>query len=105
MQSMFGLILTLFATFCWSTIYVCLAQVGTNCKLVGQNACVEVDVLHWMSENGFFRYAGNQSLPCLVEDHVYDNINLDSGNQMVSAGLNNLFGEVMWFYVNNRIFK
>jgi hypothetical protein len=52
-----------------------------------------------MSENGFFRYAGKlESLPCLVEDHVYDNINLESGNQMVSAGLNNLFGEVMWFY-------
>jgi hypothetical protein len=66
------------------------AQVGTNCGLVGQNACVE---------NGFFRYAGKlESLPCLVEDHVYDDINLESGNQMVSAGLNNLFGEVMWFY-------
>ena len=76
------------------------AQVGTNCGLVGQNACVEVDgAAYWMSENGFFRYAGKlESLPCLVEDHVYDNINLDSGNQMVSAGLNNLFGEVIWFY-------
>ena len=76
------------------------AQVGTNCGLVGQNACVEVDgAAYWMSENGFFRYAGKlESLPCLVEDFVYDNINLDSGNQMVSAGLNNLFGEVMWFY-------
>ena len=76
------------------------AQVGTNCGLVGQNACVEVDgSAYWMSENGFFRYAGKlESLPCLVEDHVYDNINLDSGNQMVSAGLNNLFGEVIWFY-------
>jgi hypothetical protein len=76
------------------------AQVGTNCGLVGQNACVEVDgAAYWMSENGFFRYAGKlESLPCLVEDHVYDDINLESGNQMVSAGLNNLFGEVMWFY-------
>ena len=76
------------------------AQVGTNCGLAGQNACVEVDgAAYWMSENGFFRYAGKlESLPCLVEDHVYDNINLESGNQMVSAGLNNLFGEVMWFY-------
>ena len=76
------------------------AQVGTHCGLVGQNACVEVDgSAYWMSENGFFRYAGKlESLPCLVEDHVYDNINLESGNQMVSAGLNNLFGEVMWFY-------
>jgi len=75
-------------------------QVGTNCGLVGKNACVEVDgAAYWMSENGFFRYAGKlESLPCLVEDFVYDDINLESGNQMVSAGLNNLFGEVMWFY-------
>ena len=76
------------------------AQVGTNCGLVGQNACVEVDgAAYWMSENGFFRYAGKlESLPCLVEDFVYDSINLSSGNQMVSAGLNNLYGEVIWFY-------
>jgi hypothetical protein len=76
------------------------AQVGTNCGLAGQNACVEVDgAAYWMSENGFFRYAGRlESLACLVEDFVFDNINLESGNQMVSAGLNNLFGEVMWFY-------
>ena len=76
------------------------SQVGTNCGLVGQNACVEVDgAAYWMSENGFFRYGGRlESLPCLVEDHVYNDINLASGNQMVSAGLNNLFGEVIWFY-------
>ncbi len=76
------------------------AQVGTHCGLVGKNACVEVDgAAYWMSENGFFRYAGKlESLPCLVEDFVYDDINLESGNQMVSAGLNNLFGEVIWFY-------
>ena len=76
------------------------SQVGTNCGLAGQNACVEVDgAAYWMSENGFFRYGGRlESLPCLVEDHVYDDINLASGNQMVSAGLNNLFGEVIWFY-------
>ncbi len=75
-------------------------QVGTHCGLVGKNACVEVDgAAYWMSENGFFRYAGKlESLPCLVEDFVYDDINLTSGNQMISAGLNNLFGEVMWFY-------
>ena len=76
------------------------AQVGTNCGLAGQNACVEVDnTAYWMSKNGFFRYAGKlEFLPCLVEDHVFDDINLASGNQMISAGLNNLFGEVTWFY-------
>jgi len=75
-------------------------QVGTNCGLAGQNAVVEVDgAAYWLSENGFFKYAGAlESLPCLVEDFVYDDINLDSGNQMITAGLNNLFGEIMWFY-------
>ena len=75
-------------------------QVGTNCGLAGKNAAVEVDgAAYWMSENGFFRYAGAlESLTCLVEDFVYDDLNLDSGNQMISAGLNNLFGEIMWFY-------
>ena len=76
------------------------SQVGTNCGLVGKNAAVEVDgAAYWMSENGFFKYVGAlETLPCLVEDFVYDDVNLDSGNQMIFAGLNNLFGEIMWFY-------
>ena len=74
-------------------------QVGTNCGLIGKNAAVEVDgSAYWMSENGFFRYTGKlESLPCLVEDHVYDDINTIP-KQHINAGLNNLFGEVMWFY-------
>jgi hypothetical protein len=74
-------------------------QVGTNCGLIGQNAAVEVDgSAYWMSENGFFRYTGKlESLPCLVEDHVYDDINTIP-KQHINAGLNNLFGEIMWFY-------
>ena len=76
-------------------------QVGTNCGLIGQNAAVEVDgTAYWMSENGFFRYTGRlESLQCLVEDHVYDDINTIP-KQHINAGLNNLFGEVMWFYPN-----
>ena len=51
-----------------------------------------------MSDNGFFRYTGKlESMDCLVEDYVYDNLNTTS-NQMVYAGINNLFGEVTWFY-------
>jgi len=74
-------------------------QVGTNCGLIGKNACVEVDGAgYWMSENGFFRYTGQlESMDCLVEDFVYDDINTNS-NQLINAGLNNLFGEVIWFY-------
>ena len=74
-------------------------QVGTNCGLIGKNACVEVDgSAYWMSENGFFRYTGKlESLACLVEDYVYDDINTVPKNH-IFAGLNNLFGEVTWFY-------
>jgi hypothetical protein len=74
-------------------------QVGTNCGLIGMNAAVEVDgAAYWMSDNGFFRFTGKlESMDCLVEDYVYDNLNTTS-NQLVYAGINNLFGEVTWFY-------
>jgi len=74
-------------------------QVGTNCGLIGQNAAVEVDgAAYWFSENGFFKYAGAlQSLPCLVEDFVFNDLNT-TASQLINAGLNNLFGEITWFY-------
>ena len=78
------------------------AQVGTNCGLIGQNAAVEVDgAAYWFSENGFFRYSGAlQSLPCLVEDFVFNDLNT-TANQLINAGLNNLFGEINWFYCSS----
>ena len=74
-------------------------QVGTNCGLIGKNAAVEVDgAAYWMSDNGFFRYTGKlESMDCLVEDYVYNDLNTTS-NQMIYCGINNLFGEVIWFY-------
>ena len=74
-------------------------QVGTNCGLIGTNAAVEVDgAAYWMSENGFFRYTGKlESMDCLVEDYVYDDLNTTS-NQLIYCGINNLFGEITWFY-------
>jgi len=74
-------------------------QVGTNCGLIGMNAAVEVDgTAYWLSENGFFRYAGNlESMICLVEDYVFEDINL-TASSLINAGVNNLFGEITWFY-------
>ena len=74
-------------------------QVGTNCGLIGQNAAVEIDgVAYWMSNNGFFSFDGTvNSLPCSVEDFVYDNIDTTKGQQ-ICAGINNLFTEVLWWY-------
>ena len=74
-------------------------QVGTNCGLIGQNAALEVDgAAYWMSENGFFKYSGNlETMVCLVEDFVFDDLNT-TANQLINVGLNNLFGEITWFY-------
>ena len=74
-------------------------QVGTNCGLIGQNAAIEIDgVAYWMSNNGFFSFDGTvNSLPCSVEDYVYDDIDTTKGQQ-IAAGINNLFTEVTWWY-------
>jgi len=74
-------------------------QVGTNCGLIGKNAVVEQDgVAFWISNNGFFLYDGTvKSLPCSVEDFVYDNFDTTKGQQ-VYAGLNNLYTEIIWYY-------
>ena len=74
-------------------------QVGTNCGLIGKNAAIEIDgVAFWMSSNGFFMFDGTvKSMPCSVEDYVYDQADTTKGQQ-VYAGINNLFTEVVWYY-------
>ena len=74
-------------------------QVGTNCGLIGKNAAIEIDgMAFWMSANGFFMFDGTvKSMPCSVEDYVYDQADTTKGQQ-VYAGINNLFTEVVWYY-------
>lgn len=74
-------------------------QVGTNCGLIGKNAAVEIDgVAFWMSPKGFFAFDGTvKSIPCSVEDFVYDDIDTTKGQQ-ICAGINNLYTEITWWY-------
>jgi hypothetical protein len=74
-------------------------QVGTNCGLIGKNAAIEIDgVAYWMGNNGFFSFDGTvNSLPCSVEDFIYDDCDTTKGQQ-INAGINNLFTEVVWWY-------
>ena len=74
-------------------------QVGTNCGLIGKNAAIEIDgAAFWMSNNGFFMFDGTvKSLPCSVEDYVYDQADTTKGQQ-IYAGINNLYTEVVWYY-------
>ena len=81
-------------------------QVGTNCGLIGQHALSYSDgVVFWMSgEGGFFAFDGTvKSLPCLVEDFVFntdgDNLGINfNASDIVYAEHNTLYGEVNWFY-------
>jgi hypothetical protein len=81
-------------------------QVGTNCGLIGQNALSYSDgIVFWMSgEGGFFAYDGTvKSLPCLVEDFVFntdgDNLGINfNSSDVVYAEHNTLYSEVNWFY-------
>jgi hypothetical protein len=77
-------------------------QAGTNCGLIGKNAVVEIDgAAFWISNNGFFMYDGTvKSMPCSVEDFVYDDFNTTKGQQ-VYAGLSNLYTEIIWYYPSN----
>ena len=74
-------------------------QVGTNCGLIGKNAAVEIDgMAFWLSNNGFFMFDGTvKSMPCTVEDFVFDQLDTTKGQQ-IYAGLNNLYTEVVWYY-------
>jgi hypothetical protein len=67
--------------------------------LIGKNAAIEIDgAAFWMSPNGFFMFDGTvKSLPCSVEDYVYDQADITKGQQ-ITAGLNNQFTEVVWYY-------
>jgi len=81
-------------------------QVGTNCGLIGQHALSYSDgIVFWMSgEGGFFLFDGTvKSLPCLVEDFVFntdgDNLGINfNSSDVIYAEHNTLYSEVNWFY-------
>jgi hypothetical protein len=81
-------------------------QVGTNCGCISQHAAAFVNgAVFWMgSQGGFFVFDGTvKSLPSLVEDFVFttdgDNLGLNfNSSDVISAGANNLYTEVNWFY-------
>jgi hypothetical protein len=83
-----------------------LRQVGSNCGLIGKHAVTYSNgITYWMSnEGGFFAYDGTvKSIPCLVEDFVFNNndntvgINYDA-SEIVYSSHNTLHSEINWFY-------
>ncbi|MGI9555273.1 MAG: hypothetical protein ACR2M9_00210, partial [Cyanophyceae cyanobacterium] len=73
--------------------------VNEGVGLVGPNAMINSPKgVFWMDKKGFYTYSGAvQKLPCLVEEHVFSNINQTQSYQIFGF-LNKAFSEVGWFY-------
>jgi len=78
--------------------------IGQGCGLVSPHAAVNIDgVVYWMSDSAFYRYDGSlRTLLCTVKDVIFDVTNEQGLNfeqkDMVFAGLNQEYNEIIWFY-------
>ena len=72
-------------------------QLGTNCGLLGQHACVDYDGrAFWMSDDNFYSFDGQvRNLRSTVRRYVFDNINFNQLDK-VYAGVNSEFKEIIW---------
>jgi hypothetical protein len=72
---------------------------GENVSIVGPNAAAEArNTLFWMDINEFKVYTGSvSSMPCTVQNYVFDDINLDQRYKIV-CGTNVRYNEIWWFY-------
>lgn len=76
---------------------------GQEAGLVSQHGAANVDgVVYWMSDNAFYRYDGSlRTLNCTVREAVF-NVGAPTAlnrtqKQMVFTGVNQEFGEIIWF--------
>lgn len=57
-----------------------------------------VNITYWMGQDKFYAYTGRvETLPCTLRDHVFNNINIAQGAQVI-CGTNEQWNEVWWFY-------
>ena len=69
-----------------------VSAASQNCMLTVNN------VVYWMGRDKFFMYSGRvETLPCTLRQFVYNDINYDQLDQVVT-GANEGFNEVWWFY-------
>ncbi len=76
-------------------------QVGSNCGLVGQHACIDYNgVTYWMGSDNFYSFAGQvETLDCTVRRFIFDRLN-QSYTDKVFAGINSEFKEIIWLYAS-----
>ena len=72
-----------------------------NITVISPNCMITVNnVTYWMGIGKFYRYNGTvQTLPCMLRQYIYDDINLSQAFQVFS-GANEGYNEVWWWYVS-----
>lgn len=76
-----------------------LQELADNITIAGPRAVTNVNNnAYWMGKDKFYVYSGRVStLPCTLRNHVFENINFNQADQIVS-GSNEGWNEVWWFY-------
>lgn len=78
--------------------------VGRNCGLLAQNAAAIIGGrAYWMGQNAFYVYDGSSVQPvvCPLDRDVFQNIS-PGQSEKIFAGVNEQFGEIWWFYPDDR---
>jgi hypothetical protein len=70
-----------------------------NISIASPNSPITVNnVTYWMGVDKFYQYTGRvETLPCSLRQYVFNDINTDQLDQVVS-GSNEGYNEVWWFY-------
>jgi hypothetical protein len=76
-----------------------LQEYADNISVASPRAMASAaNITYWMGKDKFYAYTGRvETLPCTLRDHVFANINLDQGDQII-CGTNEEWNEVWWFY-------
>lgn len=76
-----------------------LQELADNISIIGPRAVATANnVTYWMGQDKFYVYNGQvQTLPCTLRELVYEDININQADQIVS-GTNEGFTEIWWFY-------
>jgi len=76
-----------------------LQELSDNISILSPRAVVTVNnTAYWMGHDKFYAYGGRvETLPCTLRNHVFENLNFEQADQIVS-GTNEGWNEIWWFY-------
>ena len=76
-----------------------LQELSHNISIMGPNAVAGTNnITYWMGTDRFYAYSGRiDALPCTLRQYIFNDINLVQ-RDLVFAGINNQFNEIIWFY-------